>query len=452
MLTVYWRRGLGYAATADFSDGGLQAALERALQWAKISDQSGLFEAIALPEPAARGLRFGVPATFGEAAQSGASIDSIGLPIAAAARPQAIDLLRREAAALRIDSRIVNWSAQARVTQRREQLYWNGEVVAEQHFRFVDSSLEATAQDHGITQTRTSGGQYNGICRAGEGIGSLTVDLTGQGARIADEALQLVAAPNCPSRRMDLVLAPDQMMLQIHESIGHPLELDRILGDERNFAGTSFVSLDMFGSYQYGSPLLNVSFDPTVPAALASCAADDEGTEARKQMLIEAGVLKRPLGSPLSQRRAAALGVSLASVANARASAWYRPAIDRMGNINVEPGDLSERQLIAQVECGVLMRTNASWSIDDSRNKFQFGCEWGQLIENGQLTQVVRNPNYRGISASFWRNLAAVGSAQTMQVHGTPYCGKGEPGQVIRVGHRAPMCRFREVEVFGAQQ
>ena len=139
-------------------------------------------------------------------------------------------------------------------------------------------------------------------------------------------------------------------------------------------------------------------------------------------------------------------------MANARADNWNRPPIDRMANINLEPGDASLEEMIAGIERGALMSTNSSWSIDDSRNKFQFGCEWGRLIENGKLTGVVKNPNYRGISANFWRSLERVGDASTLQVLGTPYCGKGEPAQVIRVGHASPACVFRHVDVFGGER
>ena len=260
----------------------------------------------------------------------------------------------------------------------------------------------------------------------------------GGGRRVAEEALQLLTAPNCPSGAMDVLLMPDQMMLQIHESVGHPLELDRILGDERNFAGTSFVTLDMFGSYRYGSDLLNIVFDPTTPFELASYRFDDEGTCAEKAYLIRKGILERPLGGAISQARAGTAGV-----ANSRANGWNRPPIDRMANINLEPGTSTLEDMVAGIERGVLMSTNSSWSIDDSRNKFQFGCEWGQLIENGELGRVVRNPNYRGISAQFWRSLRCVGSPSTLQVLGTPYCGKGEPAQTIRCGPRVARMRIR---------
>jgi predicted Zn-dependent protease len=243
-----------------------------------------------------------------------------------------------------------------------------------------------------------------------------------------------------------VLLAPDQMILQIHESIGHPLELDRILGDERNFAGTSFVTPEMFGTYRYGSDLLNITFDPTRPEELASYAFDDEGTQAQKVHLIRDGILERPLGGAISQQRA-----GLPGVANARADNWNRPPIDRMANLNLEPGDASFDDLVGGIERGVMMETNCSWSIDDSRNKFQFGCERGRMIEKGKLTHVVKNPNYRGISERFWRNLVRVGSADTLKVLGTPYCGMGEPSQVIRVGHASPACVFSNVDVFGGE-
>ena len=274
-----------------------------------------------------------------------------------------------------------------------------------QRYRFVMPGMSVTAHANGDTQTRTLNG-YRGLAQQGGEDMLDRFGFVGSGRRLADEALQLLLAPNCPVGTMDVLLLPDQMVLQIHESIGHPLELDRILGDERNFAGTSFVTLDMFGTYRYGSDLLNVCFDPTRPEELASYAFDDEGTPAEKAYLIRKGILERPLGGAISQARA-----GLPGVANSRADNWNRPPIDRMANINLEPGDATLAEMIAGIEHGALMSTNSSWSIDDSRNKFQFGCEWGQLIENGELTAVVKNPNYRGISASFWRNLTRVGDA-----------------------------------------
>jgi predicted Zn-dependent protease len=388
-----------------------------------------------------------------------ASAISIALP----SRRELLALVSDVDRAAQIDPRVVDSYASIKICKAQQRYLTRARTIEDrvgdrvgdvtQTYSFVLPNVQVTVSDGVDTQTRSLGGQYNGFCQQG---GAEVIERAGfvtAGATVAREALELLLAPNCPSGRMDLLLMPDQMMLQIHESIGHPLELDRILGDERNFAGTSFVTLDMFGHYQYGSPLLNVSFDPTRPEQFASYAYDDEGATARRELLIREGVLVKPLGGALSQARADHLlggGHTIGGVANARSSNWNRAPIDRMANLNIEPGTSKLDEMIASVDRGILMRTNVSWSIDDSRNKFQFGCEYGQLIENGKLTTIVKNPNYRGISATFWRSLKAVGDEDTFRVMGTPFCGKGEPNQVIRVGHASPACLFADVDVFGA--
>jgi len=192
---------------------------------------------------------------------------------------------------------------------------------------------------------------------------------------------------------------------------------------------------------------MNVTFDPTVHGELASYSFDDVGNPARREFLIEGGMLKRALGGLESQARSGVPGV-----ANSRACSWNRPPIDRMANINLEPGSSSMADILGGIERGVMMESNRSWSIDDFRNKFQFGCEYARLIENGKLGRVVRNPNYRGVTVPFWRNLAKVGDGSTLGIYGTPNCGKGEPNQTIRVGHASPVCLFENIEVFGGAE
>jgi predicted Zn-dependent protease len=433
MVTVIAHGGMGYAGTSDTSVAGLKAAFARALDLAKATSGQTVFDPSTLRMPQPQG-RY----------DSTVAQDSAHMSLA-----DKIDLLRAVSAATRVDERIVDWQVSL-WTVHADQLHITSEGAhAEQHWQMLTPAIQATAQVNGVTQTRSSAGQYNGFCQQG---GLEVIDRAGfrtDGPRVAQQAIELAMAAPCPSGPMDLVLMPDQMMLQIHESIGHPLELDRILGDERNFAGTSFVTLDMFGHYRYGSDLLNVSHDPHQAHEFAGFAFDDDGTSAQRQRIIEGGLLKQPLGGAISQSRARALGFELGGLATTRASSWNRAPIDRMSNLNVEPGDASLDQIITSVDHGMLMHTNCSWSIDDSRNKFQFGCEYGQVIRQGQLAEVVRNPNYRGVSATFWRSLAMVGDASTCQVMGTPYCGKGEPSQIIRVGHAAPVCKFADVAVFG---
>ena len=428
MASVYAGGGYGYAATADMSPQGLRNALQRAQAWALGTARLALIDSRTLPRPAPRG-RYVSP--------------SFDRPLPS--HSDWYEMLQRESLQAACDPRIVDWEALVDVLKATHRLITSegGDVV--QWHRYLYPSISVTAHADGVTQQRSLNGQ-RGMCQQG-GIEILDrVGFAGSGRRVAEEALELLLAPNCPSGRMDVLLAPDQMVLQIHESIGHPLELDRILGDERNFAGTSFVTPDMFGTYRYGSEHLNITFDPTRPEELASYAFDDDGTAAERTFLIRDGILERPLGGAISQSRA-----GLPGVANARAASWNRPPIDRMANLNLEPGDATFDALVAGIERGVLLETNASWSIDDSRNKFQFGCERGRVIESGRLGHVVKNPNYRGISAEFWRSLARVGNAETVRVLGTPYCGKGEPSQTIRVGHTSPACVFTNVDVFGGE-
>ena len=435
MVTVIDRGAYGYAATSDLSRDGLQAALDNACAWAAASGATSVLQYPMPADPAPRGHY--------------ASPHERAMP----SRRELFVLVTEVDAATRIDPRVVDSlaSVQTTLASHRYLTSHGGDVT--QTYRLVQPNVQATVSDGHDTQTRSLAGQYNGFCQQG---GAEVLDrsgFVGAGIRVARDAIALLDAPNCPSGRMDLLLMPDQMMLQIHESIGHPIELDRILGDERNFAGTSFVTLDMFGHYRYGSPLLNVSFDPTRARQFASYAYDDEGASAQRELLIREGVLVKPLGGALSQARANRLlgdHVDIGGVANARSSNWNRAPIDRMANLNIEPGTSTLDEMIAGIDRGVMMKTNVSWSIDDSRNKFQFGCEWGRLIENGKLTSVVKNPNYRGISATFWRSLKAVGDESTFEVMGTPFCGKGEPNQVIRVGHASPACLFADVDVFGA--
>jgi predicted Zn-dependent protease len=318
----------------------------------------------------------------------------------------------------------------------------NGSEVYQQFF-LLETHYGVTAQDGAIVQQRSNNGHLAHCYQGGWEV-FLETNLWERAHQVGTQAIELLTSPECPNTATTLVLAPDQMMLQIHESIGHPLELDRILGDERNYAGGSFVKPSDFGHLSYGSELMNITFNPTVPGEFASYSFDDIGAPATREYLIQAGTLLRGLGSLESQQR---LGVP--GVACARASSWNRPPIDRMANLNLEPGTETFAELIRDIEHGVYMEANRSWSIDDQRYKFQFGCEYAKLIENGQLTQTLRNPNYRGTTPEFWHNLVKVGNSETWEMYGTPYCGKGEPNQAIRVGHGSPVCVFAEVEVFG---
>ena len=411
----------GHAATADLSLAGLQRAFGRAIATTLATSQHKVHAFTHQQRP---------PAVGSYQSKRARSLGATSLA-------EITDCLLAATRAMNLSPLLVTRSASAFLVQTQINFYSSNGSHVTQNFEVLDLTLSATAAEGLESQTRTWShtGQLGGEVFD-------RVHLAERGLTTAQQALELLKAENCPTGRMDLILMPDQMMLQIHESIGHPLELDRILGDERNYAGWSFVKPADFGHLKYGSDLMNVSFDPGRANQMASYDFDDGGHRASREMLIEGGVLKRGLGSLESQTRS-----GLPGVANFRSSSWNRAPIDRMANINLVPGTSSLDELIGQVAHGVLMSANRSWSIDDYRNKFQFGCERGQLIENGKLTRVVRNPNYRGVTVDFWSRLAGVGRED--MAFGTAFCGKGEPSQVIRVGHASPPCLFRGAEVFG---
>jgi len=415
------------AATSDLSEAGLLAALNRAVELARIGGRYPVFAMSAPLRPVVTG-HYASPVTqpFDQMTLAGFT-----------------DHLLQACQRLKVSAAIINAVAEATLTETRQHLVSSSGTDIQQSFSLVSHHCGATARNAGDIQHRSLNGP---VARCSQG-GLERIDwdnLYADCERVGEEVLVLLAAENCPDTTLDLILAPDQMLLQIHESIGHPLELDRILGDERNYAGWSFVQPGDFGTLQYGSPRMNVTFDPTLSHQFAAYGFDDCGHPATREYLIRDGLLVRGLGSLESQQR---LGVP--GVANFRASGWNRAPIDRMANINLEPGTDTLQSLIARTERGLYMASNRSWSIDDYRNKFQFGCEYGRLIEDGRLTRVVKNPNYRGITVPFWHSLEAVGHAGERQIFGTPYCGKGEPNQMIRVGHAAPPCLFSQVAVFG---
>jgi TldD protein len=269
-------------------------------------------------------------------------------------------------------------------------------------------------------------------------------DLVGNAPRVADEALALLKAKPCPQDiRTSVILAGNQLSLQCHESCGHPIELDRALGSEAAFAGTSFLTTDKLGSFRYGSDQVNIRIDSTSPGGLGTFGFDDEGVPASEGWAVEDGIF---VGYLMSRETAAALGVS--SNGTMRADGWSRVPIIRMTNVSVMPGEAGTLDdLIADTDDGIFMDTNRSWSIDDKRFNFQFGTEIGWEIKKGKRGDMLRNPTYTGITPEFWGSCDAVCSQSEWVMWGTPNCGKGQPGQGAHTGHGAAPARFRDVKV-----
>lgn len=269
------------------------------------------------------------------------------------------------------------------------------------------------------------------------------LDLVENAAKTARETAELARAEECPSGKYDLVLDSTQLVLQIHESIGHPIELDRVFGAEAAYAGTSFVNIDMIDHFQYGSKLVNVVADATVPGGLGTFGYDDEGVPATRTEIITGGIFKNFLTS-----RDTASQLNQKSNGTSRADGWHNIPIVRMTNINLLPGNLEFEELLADIDYGLYFLTNKSWSIDDRRVNFQFGCEIAYEIKNGKLTgKIYKNPVYTGITPQFWNSCDGICNEDYWRLYGVPNCGKGQPGQSAHVGHGAAPARFRKVKV-----
>ena len=260
--------------------------------------------------------------------------------------------------------------------------------------------------------------------------------------RISREAKALLDAKECPSGIKTIVLDGAQLSLQIHESIGHPLELDRVLGAEKNFSGTSFATLGKLNKLKYGSDIVNVVTDPTYPGGLGSFGYDDEGVKAKRDYLIRDGVL---VGYLTSRETAPLLGAS--SNGSMKAEGWGNIPIIRMTNTILLPGKHSLEDLISEVDDGIYMETVSSWSIDDNRDNFQMGCEIGWEIKNGKKGEMIKSPTYSGNSIEFWNSCDAIASEEHFKLWGTPNCGKGQPGQSAGTCQGCSPARFRNVKV-----
>ncbi len=313
----------------------------------------------------------------------------------------------------------------------------------EQDLVEVGAGIEATAVGDGEVQQRSYPNSHGGQNVTGGFEALRAWDLPAHGERIAEEAVALLTAPQCPAGEMTLLVGSSQMALQVHESCGHPIELDRVLGMEASFAGTSFLTLDKLGTLRYGSDLVHIEADATAAGGLGTFGFDDEGVPAQRVPIVEAGLF---VGYLTDRQTAPRVGGR--SMGSSRADGWNRIPLIRMTNINLLPGAAGTLEdLVADTDEGLLVETNRSWSIDDRRLNFQFGAQAGWLIRNGRRAQLVRNPTYTGITPRFWGSCDAVGGPSDYTLWGIPNCGKGEPIQSAHVGHGAAPARFRGVQV-----
>ncbi len=419
----------GFAAAGRLDGASIDAAVERALRIARAS-------ARVADRPVRLAPVLPVVAEYATPLRQ----DPFAVPL-----ERKVDLLlRTDAAMARVPQVTVREGSLEFVAERRFFASSEGARI-EQHIVESGGGFDATATSPDEVQTRSypnSFGRHQ-LCAGWEAIEAM--DLDGNAERIASEAAALLTADTCPSGVMTVILDGAQAALQVHESCGHPTELDRALGAEAAYAGTSFLTPDMLGSFRYGSEQVTITADATRPEGLGTFGWDDEGVPAQRTVLVDRGIFS---GYMSSRETAAEFGWE--SSGTMRADGWARIPLIRMTNVNLEPGDSSLEEMIAGTERGVYLETNRSWSIDDRRLNFQFGTQNGWVVEDGRRTRLVRNAIYSGITPEFWRSCDAVAGPAEWRMWGVVNCGKGEPGQSMHVGHGAAPCRFRDVRVEAA--
>ncbi|HEU4673786.1 MAG TPA: TldD/PmbA family protein [Candidatus Limnocylindrales bacterium] len=328
-------------------------------------------------------------------------------------------------------------------TRDHQQFAATDGSFTEQTITHVGAAIEANAID-GDEHQRRSYPDAGGAWQAAGYEFIREMDLAGNAERLASEAVELLTAPQCPSGRFTIVLDPSQLYLQVHESCGHPTELDRVFGTEASYAGTSFLTVDKLESgFRYGSDLIDIVADATAPGGLGTFGWDDEGVAAQSVPLIREGIL---VGYQSSRETAPRIGRR--SSGGMRADGWNRIPLIRMTNVSLlpKPG-MSLDQIVEDTDDGLYLASNRSWSIDDRRLNFQFATEVAYEIKGGKKGRLYKNPTYTGITYEFWRSCDAVGDGSSWRMLGTPNCGKGEPGQVAHVGHGVSGARFRNVQV-----
>jgi len=353
-----------------------------------------------------------------------------------------LDLLFKIDSILRKDKKIV--VAEGHMSFWREHQFFastDGSVI-EQTILRSGAGYQAQARDGSELQTRSypmMGGQYMQL--GYELIPALR--LLENAERVREEAIALLTAPQCPEGKLDLILEGSQLALQIHESLGHPSELDRVLGMEANYAGTSFLTTEKLGKFKYGSDIVNIVADGTVPNGLATVGYDDDGVRAQRWFLVKDGIFS---GYLTNRELAGTIGEERSRGAN-RADGYSSLPMIRMTNISLLPGNVPYDDIIADTEDGIVMATTKSWSIDQRRLNFQFGCEIGYLVKHGKITGIVKNPTYQGITPEFWNSCDAIADEKSWVLWGVPNCGKGQPGQRAEMSHGASAARFRKVTV-----
>lgn len=417
----------GFSSSSILSDDAVKRVVRRAIEIAKASALAQTYKVNLGPAVTSQGV-YTTPV----------SIDPFDV-----SQDEKLAVLFAADAALNAEPGIKVRSAQLNF-QKEHKFFANSEgALTEQTLIETGAGITAWAVGDGEVQVRSYPNSFgrNQVTGGWEVIADW--DLPGNAPRVASEAMALLSADPCPKGIVsDIIIGGSQLGLQIHESCGHPTELDRVLGSEISLAGGSFLTTEKLGNFRYGSDVVNLTADSVRPFGLGTFGWDDEGVPAQSSYLVKEGQF---VGYLMSRETATQIGRT--SNGCARAMDWSRIPMVRMVNVNLEPGTWTLDDLIADTEDGIYMDTNRSWSIDDQRYNFQFGTEIGYEIKNGKLGRLLRNVTYTGITPEFWNSCDAVCNQDHWEMWGTPNCGKGEPGQEAHTGHGAAPARFRKVKV-----
>lgn len=361
---------------------------------------------------------------------------------------QKIELLKEASAIMKKDDNIIVSMSSMRFTKTDKYFLNTDGSKIHQVILESGAGIECTAMAEGEAQKRSYPCSHGGDHKAKGYEFVRSLDLVGNAERVREEALMLLTAPDCPKGDHDIVIGSSQMVLQIHESCGHPTELDRVFGEEISLAGASFLTPENLNNLKYGSDIVNIYFDATIPGSIATFGYDDEGVKAQRSDAVKNGLFVGYLMSRQSAHKLGKMiGKDLKSNGAMRADGWSRIPIVRMISVNLEPREGSFEDIVGDTKDGIYLDTNKVWSIDDHRINFQFGVEWAQEIKNGKLGQVYKNAVYTGITPEFWNSCDAIGGKDSWYVWGLPNCGKGDPMQTAHVAHGVPPARFRKIQL-----
>lgn len=426
-VRVLYKGAWGFASGSVMTERGVAETARKAVAIAKASRLLMAGKVRLAPEPAHRDFW---------------QTPFLKDPFAVTAQAK-LDLLFKADALMRRNRKVRVTASEMRFIREHQWHMTTEGSRIEQVLLSSGASITATAVENGESQMRGYPCSHGGQTQGGGWEVIEALDLAAQAERVGDEAAALLKAPQCPAGTRDLIISGNQMALQIHESVGHASELDRVLGYEESYAGSSFATTEKLGKFRYGSPIVNLVADATLPGGIATAGYDDDAVKAQRWHIVKDGILS---GYMTNREFCGRIGKER-SWGSCRADGYANIPITRICNLSLLPGASSTPELIEGIKDGVMMENNVSWSIDQRRLNFQFGCEIGWEIKKGRKGRLLKNPTYQGITPEFWGSCDAIAGPDEWRLWGVANCGKGQPGQTAMMSHGSSPARFRKVKI-----